>query len=261
MFGLRLQPTFEVTHDPEPSRTLLAGLSAFGLAGLTAVDYLVDQLGLEEVGHITVDQLPAITPFEEGTPRHHTRLFTRDDLEFTVLVGDLFVPAWAAEPFTEDVLGWADGEPIEEAVVLSGVPVAHGPDDHRTFYVASRDYQREHLQEYPRPGPGAGLPEDPAVPVPMPGGFLDGVNGAIMSHAVDSPLRACVYTTPAHGQAPDVEAALRLLGVINHVYDIGIDTGPLEAFAAEVGNYYEELTARMEAARVEDAGHEDRMYM
>ena len=33
--------------------TLLAGFSEFGLAGLTAVHYLVDQLDLEETGHIT----------------------------------------------------------------------------------------------------------------------------------------------------------------------------------------------------------------
>lgn len=83
------QPSFHIEQQEKPSsETLIAGFSTFGLAGLTAVDYIVDQLDLEEHGHITVDQLPTITPFENGVPRHHTRLFSHDGRDITVLVGD-----------------------------------------------------------------------------------------------------------------------------------------------------------------------------
>ena len=52
-------PTFAITHETKASETLLAGFSAFGLAGLTAVDYVVDHLDLEETGHVTADQWAA----------------------------------------------------------------------------------------------------------------------------------------------------------------------------------------------------------
>ena len=52
-----LQPDFTITHDSEPSETLLAGFSSFGLAGLTAVDYLVDHLELNEQGHLSAEGL------------------------------------------------------------------------------------------------------------------------------------------------------------------------------------------------------------
>lgn len=242
-------PDFHVHSETEPSDTVLCGFSEFGLAGLTAVDYLVEQLEFEEMGHILVDQLPAITPFENGTPRHHTRLFSREDGDLTVMVGELFVPPQAAKPFADSVLDWTEANGVEEAVVLSGVPIAHGPDDHRAFYIASHDYQQAH-----------GLESTDVTP--MAGGFLDGVNGAITACGMASSLRTCVLTTPAHAQAPDVEAALRLLDAVEDIYDLDLDTGPLEAFAAEVSSHYRELADRIQAQQ-EELGPvpDDRMYM
>lgn len=244
----RPDPTFAVSHDADAAETLCCGFSELGLAGLTAVDYLVKQLDLEQTGHIDVAQLPTITPFENGTPRHHTRLFSRDDLPLTVLVGELFVPAFAAAPFAEAVLSWAEDSEVKEVVVVSGVPVAHGPDDHRPFYIASRDYQAAHDL-------------DAAEVAPMSGGFLDGVNGAITGRGMDSTLRTCVYTTPAHPRVPDAEAALRLLDAVDRVYDLGLDTNPLEEFAAQVSQHYEELAERLATQEAEEHVPEDRMYM
>lgn len=240
------RPTFDVQLD-DPTNTVVAGFAEFGLAGLTAADYLVEQLELTEVGYITVDQLPSVTPFDDGTPRHHTRLFSRPDLEVTVLVGELFMPPFAAEPFGDEIVEYASERDVEEVVVLSGVPVSHGPDDHRAFYVASEDYQETRL---------AG---DETV-APMSGGFLGGINGAVMQRGIDSPLRTCVLTTPVHARAPDVDAALRLLEAVDSVYEFGLDTGPLQAFAAEIAEQYEELAAQLEERR-EELAVDDRMYM
>lgn len=239
------RPSFDLQLD-EATDTVVAGFAEFGLAGLTAADYLTTQLELTEVGHLAVDQLPAITPFEAGTPRHHTRLFSRSGLDLTVLVGELFVPPFAAEALGNEILEYAGERGVEEVVALSGVPLAHGPDDHRTFYIASEDYQAERL-------------DDDTV-APMPGGFLEGVNGALMQRGIDSQLRTCVLTTPVHPQAPDVDAALRLLEAIDAIYDLEVDTGPMETFAGEVAEHYEELAAQMEA-RQEEHAPEDRMYM
>ncbi|WP_435078350.1 proteasome assembly chaperone family protein [Halococcus sp. AFM35] len=232
-------PSFHVEQEAEPAaETLIAGFSTFGLAGLTAVDYIVDHLDLEERGHVTVDQLPTITPFENGTPRHHTRLFSRDGLDVTVLVGDLFIPPFAAEAFSTALLEWTEANDVSEVTVLSGIPIPHGPDGHRVFYVASEDYQERRLSE-------AELP-------PMTEGFLDGVNASLMQRGMESDLATGILTTPVHSQGPDIEAALRLIEGVRTVYDLDIDTEPLETFAAEVKNYYEGLSQHLEAAEPQD---------
>jgi len=238
--------SFRFSHESAAPETLLCGFSQFGLAGLTAADYLVDHLDLEQTGYVAADDLPAITPFENGTPRHHTRLFSREDLEVTVLVGELFVPVSAAEPFTAALADWLDASDVTEVAVLAGVPFPHGPDDHRTYYVATEDYQATRLA-------------DADVP-PMGNGFLDGVNAALLERGIDSPFRAAVFTTPVHAQAPDAEAAIRLVETASDVYGLDVDTGPLEAFAAEVADHYEQLSERLrEAAEAERP--DDRMFV
>lgn len=237
---------FHISHEVAPSETLVAGFSHFGLAGLTAVDFLVDHLELEETGHVTTRDLPSITPFENGVPRHHSRLFSRADLDITVLVNELFIPVWAADQFSTAILDWTDANDVEEITVLSGIPIPHGPDDHRAFYVATPDYYDQRLA-------GVDIP-------PMGSGFLDGINASLIDRGMETDLRTGVFITPVHAQAPDAEAALRLLDAFRAAYGIEIDTEPLETFAAEIQQHYADLAERLNT--VEDAQHpDDRMYM
>lgn len=237
---------FRFVHDSEPSDTLVCGFSEFGLAGLTAADFLVDHLELEQTGHVAAPGLPAITPFENGVPRHHTRFFSRPDVDVTVLVGELFVPVSVAAAFSDSLVEWLAANDVRDAAVLSGVPVAHGPEDHRTFYVATEDYRDAHLA-------------DADVPA-MGNGFLDGMKAELLERGIDTDLRACVYTTPVHAQAPDVEAAIRLVDAVSGVHGLDVDTSPLETFAAEVAEHYAELSERVERVADEERP-DDRMYM
>lgn len=244
--GQPVQPSFRITHEKKPSESLIAGFSSFGYAGLTAVNYLTKQLDLTETGHITTDRLPAITPFENGTPRHHTRLFSRSAVDVTVLVNELFVPLWAADSFSEAVLEWADGNGVKEITILAGVPVPHEPTEHQTYYVATEDYQAARLKETELP--------------PMGTGFLDGVNASLVGRGIDSDLRVGIFVTPVHAQTPDVEAALRLIDAVERILELDVDTGELEKFAAEVEQYYRELADRLETVNQEHVA-EDRMFM
>lgn len=238
---------FDTTHGALHADTVVAGFTQFGLAGLTAVDYLADQLPVTECGHVTATGLPPITPFDDGTPRHHTRLFGGESAPVGLLVGELFIPMGAAPAFGEAVLRWFNQAGVDEVLILSGVPIPHGPDHHDTFYVATEDFQSGRLSASDIP--------------PMGSGFMDGVNGALVERGIDSDLSVGVLVTPVHAQTPDVEAALRLLSATIDLYDLSVDVGPLEAFAAEVAQHYADLQRRMEESHAEESLPEDRMYM
>lgn len=239
-------PSFGVEHDSRPGATVIVGFSSFGLAGLTAVDYLVDDLDLAETGHVRVGGLPSITPFTKGAPRHPIRLYSAPDLDVTVLVAEQFVPPMAGERLADALLDWTEANGVEEVAVLAGVPVAHGPDAHRTFHVATEDYRAARL------GDGVEVPA-------MESGFLDGTNAGLLERGLESPLGVGVLVTPVHAQAPDVEAAVRLVDTANEIYELGVDAAPLEAFAAEIRRRYEDLAERMEEREPEESY--DRMYM
>ncbi|MFB6197445.1 MAG: proteasome assembly chaperone family protein [Halobacteriaceae archaeon] len=238
--------SFQITHESTPSERLVAGFSSFGLAGLTAVDFLVDQLELKETGHISIDQLPPITPFEEGTPRHHTRLFSRSDLDVTLLVNELFIPLQYTDQLGNAILGWTESNAVQEITVLAGVPVPHGPESHQVYYIATRDYQAATLQD--------------AEISPMGDGFLDGINASLIGQGMDSELRVGVFVTPVHAQVPDVEAALRLVQAFEQLFEVDVNTDELEQFAAEVERYYQDLEDRLRSMEPSETP-EDRMYM
>ncbi|MFC6785446.1 proteasome assembly chaperone family protein [Halobaculum halobium] len=279
--------TFHVATEREPASTVIAGFSQFGLAGLTAVDFLVDHLELEQTGHLRADGLPTITPFENGRPRYPTRLFSRDDLDVTILVGELLVPNSLAEPFSRAILDWTERASVDEIAVLSGAPFPHGPAEHNAFYIASDDYRAVHFPDDDPDTPPADVREGEPVDAdatttattadtdhhgetvdaastggirPMANGFLDGTNAALMARSMESDLRGCVYVTPVHAQIPDVDAAVRLVGAVEETYGLGVDTGPLEAFAHQVAEHYQTLADRLKE-HAEEEQPSDRMYM
>lgn len=246
--------TVEQTADRQPGETLVVGQSHFGMAGITAVDYLVRHVESTQIGHLSPADLPAIAPFEDGIPRHHTRLYALEPYNVTVLVGELFIPVGAARAYTDAVLEWVDGHAVEEILVLHGVPFPHGPDEHEVFHVSTPGFRERYLA-------------DDAI-APLKGGFLDGVVGELVVRSLDDAApETGVFVTPTHPPGPDVDAALKLLDALEAICGFDVDETELREFGEQLKQYYEGMADRMAAlAEGEDAlgSHdypEDRMYM
>lgn len=249
------QPTFRVETDADPAAgTLLVALPQPGMANLTAVDYLVRHREAPEIGFVDTEDVPATTPVKDGAPRRHTRLFDLPDSDLAVLLGELFVPVWAARGFTTAVTEWTASTKIDEVFLLHGIPFPHAETDHDVFTVGTEGFRARRLEDVPEK--------------PLSGGFLDGVPGEFLDRSLDQgTVEVGALVTPAHPPGPDIEAALRLLESVEHLYDMDVDLGELEAAAEQTRKYYEELGERMRAMQEgeEAAGSRDypvdRMYM
>lgn len=247
--------TFDVTSagGPDAGTTLIVGQSNVGMAGVTAVDYLVRNLDSSQIGHVAPADLPAIAPFEDGVPRHHSRLFSLEGTELLALVGELFIPVPAARSYVDALLEWVDERRIDEIAVLHGVPFPHGPEEHAVFTVATPGYRDRRLVD-------RGIE-------PLKGGFLDGVVGELVTRSLDEAApETGVFVTPTHPPGPDIEAALRMLGVLETLYGFDVDETELRDLGEEMNQYYEQLAERMANPPGEEplGSHdypEDRMYM
>ena len=240
------RPRFELTDEEVDIETLVVGFTEYGLAGLTAVDYLTDSLPARECGHLVNSGPPVITPFDAGVPRHHTRLYVEDGRSLGILISERLVPADGASGFADAVSRLCERVDPSNLTVLTGVPVAHGPEDHVPFYIATDAYREAYLGD--------------TDVRPMGNGYLDGVTAELVARGLDEDRPVGVFTTPAHPQAPDAAAAIRLLDALTTTHDFDVDTGPLESFAATVEAQYTALAERLESAD-ESALSDDRMYM
>lgn len=240
--------------DAGSGTTLVVGQSHLGMAGVTAADYLVRHLESTQFGHVAPAELPSIAPFEQGVPRHHSRLYSIDGTDLLVLVGELFVPVGAARAYVDSLLEWAGERGVDEIAVLHGVPFPHGPAEHEVFHVATPGYRDRRL-------PGDRFR-------PLSGGVLDGVAGELTTRSLDDAAPDTgVFVTPTHPPGPDVDAALKLLGAVEGLYGVDVDETELQALSEQLKRYYEQLADRMASMAESETplpSHdypEDRMYM
>ena len=236
---------FEVSHEGDPGDILYIGLSEFGMAGLTAINHVKDALGLEETGHISAPGLVSITSFEEGKPRHHTRFFSGDN--YSLLVGELFIPPFATTAFSKSVLEWCRENEVEEIVFLTGIPVQHSEAEHDAYYVASDDFREARLND--------------ADVEPMGVGFLQGVYADILQDGMDTPLKVGVFITPVHNVVQDIDASLRLLTTLQNLYGLETDKSELEKHAREVNDYYSRLSHHVQEREQDETKFYDRAFM
>jgi uncharacterized protein len=249
-------PSFTVRTraDAALGSTLLVGTANPGLAGLTVVDYLVRNAGAEPAGHVRSLGLADVTPFTAGEPRHAFRLYTLPEADLTLLASEVFLPVDAAEAFVDALLAWTDATGVDEVAVSHGVPYPHGPEQHRVFHVATPGFRERRLT-----APGA---EESLVP-PMPGGFLDGVVGELMTAGLEDDTAVGALVTPTHPPGPDLDAALRFLEALEALYDLDVDPTGLRERADEQRRYFAELANRVESLDRGERGDypADRMFM
>ncbi|MDZ7745413.1 MAG: PAC2 family protein [Halobacteriales archaeon] len=243
------EPTFEVTTEAEPNDTLLVGTADIGVAGLTAVDYIIAQTGATQIGHLTTRHLPDITPFTDGVPRRPIRLYNLDG-DVTVCVCELSLPPWVAELVSEELFAWAEATEIETVASVSGASFPHAEEDHAVSYVGTESFRTGRVTETPFE--------------PLSSGYFDGLPGELLTAGLDEPEPAVgALVTPAHPPGPDIDAAIRLVEAAETTYGLDVETTELRDRSAAQRQYYEALTERMAALRDEESDrlHDDRMFM
>lgn len=248
------EPSFEIsTSDLPDGGRLLVGLADVGVAGLTAADYLVTQADADEVGYVRTHDLPDITPFSEGKPRHPIRVYHLPGADLTVLLCEVFLPTPVAEPLADALAEWIDARRFETVSVLFGAPFPHSDEEHVLFHVGTDDHRARTVES------------NGTVP-PLAGGFFDGLIAELLTRdLLDELPPTGVFVTPTHVPGPDIEAALRLLDGVERVFGVDVDESALETRSAEMRRYYEELAQRIQDRRdgeyQPDEYPDDRMFL
>lgn len=242
----------EVSGDVQPGQSLLIGIADIGVAGLTATDYIVSQTQAAEIGYVRTRNLPDITPFSNGTPRHPIRLYSLPESDVLVLMSEVFLPTTATDSFTESLTEWVEQTGIRDITVLFGAPFPHSEEEHVMFHVGTDEYR-------------ARLPSDTNIQR-LAGGYFDGIVAELMTRTLTNDIPPTgVLITPTHLPGPDLDAALRLLEEVERVHGVRVNESELQDRAAEMNRYYAALAQRVQSLRdgdvLPDEYPDDRMFM
>ncbi len=192
---------------------VVGGFVGPGLVGLIAASYLIEQLGLHQVAHVSSQHIPPVAVFVGGKLRHPFRIYRRNDGKVIVIICEVPIGTEGLYEVSSSLLTWLEDIHPRELVVLDGVPVEGIPEDRKTYCVAGVK-RVEELKSY-------GLQVAQSA-------LISGVGGSILSECLSRRVGGISLLTQASVNLPDPGAVLALMQTLNTVYSLNIGTEVLQ---------------------------------
>lgn len=221
---------------PEPS-----------LAGVVAVEYLIDALGMEEIGAIRITEMPPVIAVVNGAAKLPHRIFYSRQAGIVAIRQHVPIPPQIYAEFIHKVLDWAEENKVKMAVCLSAMPAVGEGDSDKVYFVTEESLV-ERLRQY------GFEPIKEATVAGLEGAYLDAVLGRSLDGALliaESRLLTAIKRLVDSGKiathrdvvailndlvgrvGPDVSAALKLINAVAKLAETPIDTAKLQEHAAK----------------------------
>jgi len=202
---------------------VLCGFVGPGLAGLTAVGYVIDHLGLHEIAHLMSRHIPPSVVFIGNKIRHPFRIYADSSGKLGVLICEVPVEQSGLNDISGTILDWLQECGVREIVSLDGIPIRELPDNRPTFFVADEKKQSDFR-------PLGFLPAESAL--------IAGLAGSILSESLDRKIPCSSLLVHVSITLMDPGAPLTLIRALNSAYQLNITTKELEEDEAMI---HEEL--------------------
>ncbi len=219
---------------PEPS-----------LAGVVAVEYLIDALAMEEIGAIRITEMPPVVAVVNGAAKLPHRIFYSRQAGIVAIRQHVPIPPQLYAEFINRVLSWAEENRVKLVVCLSAMPAVGETD---AVYFATEEELVEKFKQY------GFEPIKEATVSGLEGAYLDAVLGRNIDGALliaESRLLTAIKRLVDSGKVashrdvlvilsdlvgrvgPDAVAALRLVNAVAKLAEVQIDTTKLQEHASK----------------------------
>jgi len=200
---------------------ILEGFPDVGLVGAIATSYLVDKLGLEEVGYIDAELLPPIISVRNERIKELIRIYFKNNL--VAIVSDVPIPPAMIKPMGQRIVEWAKEKRAKLILSLSGLPEPKRLDLEKPqiYVLGSRPEVTEMLAKQD----GVNRFKD---------GFIAGIKGIILREAMRAGIDAAIILAQSHYNYPDPGAAGQLVSYLSRILNIEVDVKPLLESAEEL---------------------------
>lgn len=95
----------KISKAPSKENILLVGFPSNGLVGTFAISYLIDNLGMKEIGEINHPDLPPVLFVENGEILPPIRIYKKNNI--FVIISVLPFDPYLAYDFTESILKYS----------------------------------------------------------------------------------------------------------------------------------------------------------
>ncbi|MDW8021138.1 MAG: PAC2 family protein [Nitrososphaerota archaeon] len=211
----------EVKPIKDGGLIFLEGFPDVGLVGTIATSYLIDKLGLEEVGYINAETLPPIIAVSEEKLRELVRVYRGGRI--VAIVSDIPLPAPLVKPMAYTLMSWVKSKEPELFISLSGLPDPNrlNIDKPGVFVLGCNPELTEKLVSI------NGVSK-------FREGFIAGVKGMLLREGWRLKVDAAIVLAQSHYNYPDPGAAAEIILYLSKLLKIGVDVAPLLESAEEL---------------------------
>ena len=231
---------YEVRKMRLNSPIVFAGFVGAGLVGPLSVGYMIDKLGMQEIGYLRSKHLPPSTVFMQGRLRHPFRLYSNKEGTICAVICEITLRIDGLFDIVSTILDWAEKNGSHEIVILDGV--ASKTHDGKAFCAAEEDLCR--------------VMESNDINM-IPQGFITGVAGGLLNECLMRPIQGITLLVKANDKGADPLAAATLLDAVNRAYGLNINTSDLRKKKKRIGEDFRELSDKYTEHRKIDSN----MYM
>lgn len=224
---------------------IYGGFVGPGLVGLVTVGYMIEKLGLHEIGHVRSQHIPPVVVFVDAKLRHPFRIYADDSGKIVALICEMPIDMEGLYEISSVLLDWAEQIHASEIVILDGVPVNGIPDGRQAWGVADES----RIVELAKKGVDA-----------IQSAMISGIGGSILNQCLSRKISGVSLLTPVSVDVPDPGAPLVLVKAINQIYGLNIGTAELEENVERINARLNELAQEYSKLSDQTADKEKQLY-
>lgn len=202
----------EVSPVKKNKPTVVSGFTGPGFIGNTALMYIVRNKGFAQRAQVRSHLLPPMMLLIGGIPTPVFRIYGDDKDELLFVMSEALISAENTWPIGLKVMEWLKEKGVREIVSIEGMPV--GPvGDKRPIFGYSNP--QKNMEKY-------------GVKPTMEGG-VSGMNAVMLEESLDKGISwVTLFVPTAYAQTIDYGGAAAAIEVLNKMFKLGVDTGPLK---------------------------------
>ena len=231
---------FQIKKVELKNPIIFAGFVGAGLVGPVAINHIIEELEMKEIGVMRSKYLPPSTVFMKGRLRHPFRFYANKEGTVCAIICEITLRMEGLYTLVSSILDWAEDNGSKEIVILDGV--ASTEHDDKAYCAAEEDLVR--------------IMADKDISL-IPQGFITGIPGGILNECLVRPIQGLTLLVKADKTKPDSVATITLIEALNRFYEMEIDTSELEKEKDRIHSEFSELSQKYVKHREEISG----MYM
>jgi uncharacterized protein len=200
--------------------TVIAGFPSIGLVSTIVANYLIDALGLCQIGALNSSQFPTLSVVHTGEPLSPVRIYggTIDSgKKIVVFVSEFKPKPNLINPLSSTILNWVKEKKCTLVISPEGMVVEGKSceDEHSidAYAIGSTENARNILQV-------KNIPQ-------FKNGIIAGVSGVLLNIGKHENVDVISILSEAHPNYPDARAAASAINVIANIIGVEINVGPL----------------------------------